>query len=111
MFRHALYIPPLEKVRVVFLARQLGARSEVAARFECLTCELPMEWKPQEQYWACPECEYEMTRKEARVLHVLMADALNDLVGVERSWLWALGNWLLKRLGRPKKPPLLTSRN
>jgi len=105
LMRHALYIPPWEKVRVTFIVLGQG---EVQAVFECLTCGTMLVWNEESRYWECPDCEYELTVKEAQVLHVVMADALDVLCPIERSWLWALVNWLRTRLGRWKKNPLLT---
>jgi DNA-directed RNA polymerase subunit RPC12/RpoP len=101
LFRHSLYIPPWEKVRVVFVVLPPNG---VEAQFECLTCGQRMDWSASSQYWMCPECEYEMTPKEAQDLHGLMTRALSDLCRWQkRSLLWDLVTWLRMRLGRGPK--------
>jgi len=103
VFRHHLYIPPWEKVRLMFVVR---GPNDVQAGFECLTCECRLEWSEHHQYWQCPECEYELTPGEARDLHDSVRRALDDLFGTKRSWLWDLVTWWRRRrAARPKRLP------
>lgn len=101
LFRHHLYIQPWDKVRASFI---LTGPDDVRGVFECVVCETEMLWNPEKQYWECPECEYELTPGEARDLHELIRNRLNQMYG-RRSWVWALLTWWRRRREDPPKLP------
>lgn len=107
LFRHHLYLPPLEKVRVTFLVHQTSP-PDVYAQFECLTCGCSLHYDHVNDYWVCMECEYELTPGEARDLHNVMIRALDNLYPrTNRSLLWDLLQWWRRR--QVRKPPRLPS--
>jgi predicted RNA-binding Zn-ribbon protein involved in translation (DUF1610 family) len=46
------------------------------ARFDCVSCDRPLQWTKRYDFYECAECGYEMTSQEA----IKLCDKYNSLI-------------------------------
>lgn len=65
--RGSVVIDPTVSVTVNFEVT-VGEEGLSVPFFECKGCDALLRWNASKSYWVCPECAYELTAAEARLL-------------------------------------------
>lgn len=79
--------------------------------FECVPCAETMLWLPEQKWWACPECSYELTQVEAlEISKVLIHSSARFKSDINRKRNRGLWTWLSEKLfGQQKRLPRSSS--
>jgi len=89
--RGEIVIDPTVSVTVNFEVVS-GEDGPAVPFFECKGCDVLLRWNSAKAYWVCPECAYELTPPEARML-------LED----RRRKLSYLEQYVDRKAGRPAR--------
>lgn len=87
--RKRLFLNPTGKVSVAFEPHEDGS---YAALFRCETCDEGLRWLPEQGWWECPQCLYELRAEESVRLVDSLKKALKGLHKDARRkaglWVW-----------------------